>query len=90
MYPPLTLIIQQELVELESTWLFAHEAVHMLRAELVNSDGILHRFHTRLETEWNLGVTHRMPALHRDMEKHGKMRWLFSRQQTQGGISGCK
>lgn len=67
----LTIIIQRQFVEFESTWLFAHIAVCVLGAELVHGDGVLQGLHTRLQTERNLGVAHRVSASRQDiMQKH--------------------
>lgn len=41
--------------------------MNMLSAELVHCDGVLQRLHTRLQTEGNLCVTHRVSAWHEDV-----------------------
>lgn len=47
--------------------------VNTLAAKLVHSDGVLQGLHARLQTEGNLGVTHRVSASNEDvMEEHGK------------------
>lgn len=57
----LTVFIQEQLVESQTTGLFANEAVHVLGAVVVNSDGVFQRFDTRLQTERNLGVANSVP-----------------------------
>lgn len=41
----LTLLIEKQLVEAQATRLLADEAVHVLRAMVVHSNGILQRLH---------------------------------------------
>ena len=55
----LTVIVEEELVEAQAARLLADEAVHVLCAVVVHGDGVLQRLHTRLQTERDLGVTHR-------------------------------
>lgn len=57
----LTVFIQEQLVESQATGLFANEAVHVLCAVVMNSNGVFQWFHTRLQTERNLGVANGVP-----------------------------
>lgn len=54
----LTVFVQREFVEPEPTGLFAHKVVSELAAQVVDGDGVFQRFHTRLQTEGDLGVAH--------------------------------
>lgn len=56
----LTVFVKREFVEPESAGLFAHKVVSELAAQVVDGDGVLQRLHTRLQTEGDLGVTHRV------------------------------
>lgn len=58
----LTVLVQEELVESQAAGLFADEAVHILCAVVVHSDGVLQRFDTGLQAERNLGVAHSVPG----------------------------
>lgn len=58
----LTVLVQEQLVEPQPAGLLADEAVHVLGAVVVDGDGVLQRLHTRLQTEGDLGVSHRVPG----------------------------
>lgn len=53
----LTLFVQEELVKAQAAGLLPDEAVHVLRAVVVNGDGVLQRLHAGLQTEGDLGVS---------------------------------
>lgn len=58
----LTVLVQEELVEAQAAGLFADEAMHVLSAVVVNSDGVFQRLHAGLQTEGNFGVADSVPA----------------------------
>ena len=63
----LTILVQEELVESQTAGLFADEAVHVLCAVVVNSNGIFQRLNTRLQTERDLGVSNCVPEEQTDV-----------------------
>lgn len=78
----LTVLVQWQFVEPESTGLFAHKVVSVLTAEVMHGDGILQRFNARLQTKRNFCVTHRVSAAHREAwektqkpKKASKQKW---------------
>jgi len=58
----LTVVIQEELIEAQAAGLLPNEAVHVLRAVVVNGDGVLQRLDAGLQAEGHLGVPGRVPA----------------------------
>lgn len=58
----LTIFIQEQLIKAQATGLLANEAVHMLRAVVIDSDGVLKRLDAGLKTERDLGVSNRVPV----------------------------
>lgn len=62
----LTVIIQEELVEAQAAGLFADEAVHVLCAVVMHSDGVFQWFNTRLQAERNLCVANSVPGRHKE------------------------
>lgn len=54
----LTILIQEELVETQAAGLLPNEAVHVLRAVVVNGDGVLEGLHAGLQTEGDLSVSY--------------------------------
>lgn len=66
----LTLLVQEELVESQTTGLFADEAVHVLGAVVVNGYGVFQRLNTRLQTERDLGVADGVPEEEADICLH--------------------
>lgn len=57
-----TFVIQRQHVEPQSTGLLADVAVNVLRARLMDGDGVLEGLHAGLQAERQLGVTHRVPG----------------------------
>lgn len=71
----LTVLVQEELVEAQAARLFADEAVHVLRAVVVDGDGVFQRLHARLQTERDLGVADGVPEEEADVNHTG---WNYS------------
>lgn len=53
----LTFFIQEELVKAQAAGLLPDETVHVLRAVVVNCNGVLQRFHAGLQAEGDLRVS---------------------------------
>ena len=58
---PLTILVQEKLVEAQAAGLLADEPVHVLGAVVVHSDGVLQGLDARLQAERDLSVAHRVP-----------------------------
>lgn len=81
----LTVFVQREFVEPESTGLFAHKVVSELAAQVVDGDGVFQRLHARLQTEGDLGVAHRV-SVDKAAETHNDKTKQFVKENTQSGI----
>lgn len=56
------MVVEGQFVEPESAGFFAHKLVRALGAEVVQGHGVRQRLHTRLQTDGNFGVAHRVSA----------------------------
>lgn len=83
----LTVFVKREFVEPESAGLFAHKVVSELAAQVVDGDGVLQRLHTRLQTEGDLGVTHRV-SVDKEAGTHKNKAKQFVKEMHRVGVSG--
>lgn len=58
----LTVFIQEELIKAQATGLLPDETVHVLRAVVINGNGVLQRLDTGLQTERDLGISNCVSA----------------------------